>query len=71
MFAIVSSLINLASGVNISPGVEIPQSTQHVEIDGPTPLLYQGNNYSNQNLDGGAAKYRESRVSLPKKFDST
>jgi hypothetical protein len=34
-------------------------------------LLFQGNNCSNQNLDGGAAKYRKPRISLPKKFDGT
>jgi hypothetical protein len=34
-------------------------------------LPSQRNNYYNQNLDSGAAKYRESRISFPEKFDST
>jgi hypothetical protein len=65
------ALENLASKVGTSLGAEIPQSTQHVTVEGPSPLPSQGNNCSNQNLDGGAAKYREPRVSLPKKFDDT
>jgi hypothetical protein len=34
-------------------------------------LPSQGNNCSHQNLDGGAAKYRELRISLLEKIDGT
>jgi hypothetical protein len=65
------ALENLASGICTSPRAEIPQSIQHVAIEGPTLLPFQGNNCFNQNLDGGTAKYREPRASLPQKFDGT
>jgi hypothetical protein len=65
------ALENLASGVGTCPRVEISQSTQNIAVEGPTPLQSQGNNYFNQNLNGGAAKYREPRVSLLEKFDGT
>jgi hypothetical protein len=65
------ALENLASGVATSLGAEIPQPMQHVAVEGPTPLPSQGNNCFHQNLDGGATKYREPRVSLPEKFDGT
>jgi hypothetical protein len=56
------ALENLASWVGTSPGAKIPQLTQHITIEGPTPMPSQGNNCSNQNLDGGVAKYREPRA---------
>jgi hypothetical protein len=65
------ALKNLASGVGISPKAKIPQSIRHIAVEGPTPLPSQGNNCFNQNLDGGAATYREPRVSLIEKFDGT
>jgi hypothetical protein len=68
---ITRALENLASGIGTSPGAEIPQPMQHVAVEGPTPLPSQGNSCSYQYLDGGAAKYREPRVSLPEKFDGT
>jgi hypothetical protein len=61
----------LASGVGIIPGAEILQSMQHIAIEGPIPLPSLKNNCSNQNLDGGTAKYREPKVSLSEKFDGT
>jgi hypothetical protein len=69
LIARTGALENLASGVGTSPGAKIPQLTQHVAVEGPTPLPSQRNNCSNQNLDGGGAKYREPRVSLPEKFN--
>jgi hypothetical protein len=44
---------------------------QYVAIEGPTPLSFQRNNYSNQDLSGGVANFRELRVNLLEKFDST
>jgi hypothetical protein len=38
------ALENLALRVGISPGAEIPQSMQHVAVEGPIPLPSQGNN---------------------------
>jgi hypothetical protein len=67
----IGALENLASGVAISQGAEIPQSMQHVAVKGPTPLPSQRNNRSNQNLGGGATKFKEPRVNLPEKFDGT
>jgi hypothetical protein len=65
------ALENMTSGIGTSPGAEIPQLTEHVEVKGLRPLPSQGNNSSNQVLDGGAAKYREPRVSLSEKFYGT
>jgi hypothetical protein len=65
------ALENLASGIGTSPGAEIPQPIQHVVVEGPTLLPFQGNGCSRQYLDNGTAKYREPRISLPKKFDRT
>jgi hypothetical protein len=65
------NLKNLASRIGTSSKAKIPQSMQHVAVEGSTPLPHQGNNYSNQNLDGGIAKYKELRISLSKKFDRT
>jgi hypothetical protein len=64
------ALENLASRIGTSPRAKIPQPTQHVAIEGPTPLPSQGNGCSCQYLDG-AAKYREPRISLLEKFDGT
>jgi hypothetical protein len=65
------ALKNLASGIGISLGAEIPQPMQHVTVEGPTPLPSQGNGCSRQYLDDGATKYREPRVNLPEKFNGT
>jgi phage tail sheath protein FI len=65
------ALENLASRVGTNPRTKIPQSTQHVVVEGPTTFPSQRKNCSNQNLDGGAAKYREPRISLLEKFDGT
>ena len=67
----IGALENLSFKVGTSLGAKIPQSIQHVVVEGPSPLPSQGTNCSNQNLDGSTAKYREPRVSLPKKFDDT
>jgi hypothetical protein len=63
------ALENFASGVGTSPRAKIPQPTQHVVVEGPTLLPYKKNSCSNQNFDGGAAKFREPRVSNLEKFD--
>jgi hypothetical protein len=55
--------------VGTSLGVEISQTTQHVVVEGPTPLSSQGNNCSNQDFSDYVAKFREPRVSLLEKFD--
>jgi hypothetical protein len=65
------ALENLALRDGTSPGAEIPQSMQHVAVEGPVPLPSQGNNCSNQILDGDATKYREPRVSHLEKFNAT
>jgi hypothetical protein len=65
------ALENLALGIGSSLRAEIPQPTQHVVVEGPTPLPSQGNGCSRQYLDDGTAKYREPRVSLSEKFDKT
>ena len=44
---------------------------QHIVVESPISLSSQRNNCSNQNLDGGAAKYKEPRISFPQKFDNT
>jgi hypothetical protein len=38
-------------------------------MEDPTLLSSQENNCFNQDLNGGAAKFREPRISLPKRFD--
>jgi hypothetical protein len=42
------ALKNLASIIGTSPGAEIPQPTQHVAVEGPIPLPFQGNGCSYQ-----------------------
>jgi hypothetical protein len=69
--AITGALENLASGIDTSQGAEILQPMQHVAVEGPTSWPSQGKNCSNQNLGGGTANFKESRVSLPEKFDNT
>jgi hypothetical protein len=71
LIAKIGALKNLVSGAGTSPRAEILRPTQHVVVEGPTLLSSQGNNCFNQNLDGGVVKFREPRVSLPEKFDST
>ena len=65
------ALENLASRVGTSQGAETFQPMQYVAAEDPTLLPSQENNCSNQNLGGGTAKFRESKVSLPEKFDNT
>jgi hypothetical protein len=68
---ITRALKSLASGVGTSQRAEIPQPMQHVAVEGPTPLPSQGNNCSNQNLDGGVANFRKSKINLLEKLNST
>jgi hypothetical protein len=63
------ALENLAIGIGTSPRAEIPQSKQHVAIKGPTLLPSQGNNFSIQNLDRGAIKFKEPRINFSNMFD--
>jgi hypothetical protein len=65
------ALKSLASRVGTSQRIEIPQPIQHVAIEGPIPLPSQGNNCSNQNLNSGAANFRELKVCFLEKFDDT
>jgi hypothetical protein len=57
LIARIWALENLASAIGTRPRAEIPQSLQYIAVEGPTPLPYQRNNCSNQNLDGGDAKF--------------
>ena len=65
------ALENFTSRVGTSQGAKIPQSIQHIAVQGPILLPSQENNCSNQNLDHGVTNFREPRISLPKKFDDT
>jgi hypothetical protein len=67
----IEALENFVIRVGINLGAKISQSTQHIAVKGPTPLSSQKNNCSNQNLNSGAAKFRESRVNFLEKFDGT